>query len=100
MPVDPLETEETRAVRGLDTYRNYLQRFYQLSKSLHCDWSDFAEACKQATASSSRLATVDDGWLKRWLGIAWNTEFLVHRAAKDADMELRRIQNAWLPVQA
>jgi hypothetical protein len=100
MPLESLESSHSRDLYGFETYRNYLQRFCQHSKSSHPKWADFAAACKQATASLRPLADVDEAQIKRWLGIAWNTEALLHLAKDGEEIDLLRIQNAWLPVQA
>ncbi|GJL55932.1 MAG: hypothetical protein NPIRA02_30640 [Nitrospirales bacterium] len=81
-----------------ETYRNYLFRISELIRDTHTNWGNFAVACVDATRSLRPIHEPDLKYLRRFLGIAWNTESLIQE--QPTDIELIRINNAWLPVQA
>lgn len=81
-----------------ETYRNYLQRFATHSESIHPTWEILTNACAEATRKLKPCANLDHKWIRRFLGIAWNTESLLDCAPTEVDV--LRISNAWLPVQA
>jgi hypothetical protein len=81
-----------------ETYRNYLHRFASYSRELHPDCESLARACALATRGHRPLLDLDKGWVRRFTSIAWNTESLL--AATPVEVDLLRISNAWLPVQA
>jgi hypothetical protein len=81
-----------------ETYRNYLFRFSEHTQDTHTNWRKFAVACADTTQRLRPIDQPDLNYLRRFLGIAWNTETLIHE--RPTDIELIRINNAWLPVQA
>jgi hypothetical protein len=91
------DTDDENLIR-FETYRNYLHRFASHSESLHPTWESLISACADATRKLKPCNGLDQTWIKRFLGIAWNTESLLDRAP--TEIEVLRISNAWLPVQA
>ena len=85
-------------LRRFETYRNYLQRFCSLSRSEHPTWLTLAQACVAGTQALQPVGSLDASWVRRFMGIAWNTECLLNSVPEGAD--LLRVHNAWLPVQA
>lgn len=81
-----------------ETYRNYLFRISELTREIHSEWGKFAVACVEATHSLRPTSQPDLKYLQRFLRIAWNTESLIQE--RPDNIELIRINNAWLPVQA
>jgi hypothetical protein len=85
-------------LRRFETYRNYLQRFCNYSRSIHPTWTTLAAACNTSTQALQPHNPLDTTWIRRFMGIAWNTECVLRHSTRDDD--LLRVQNAWLPVQA
>lgn len=94
----PLEHIDADYLRAFETYRNYLERFCAHSRAVYPSWEDLAKACVAATEGLRPLEGLDLDWIRRLMGIAWNTECLMRQVPNGSD--LVRIQNAWLPVQA
>lgn len=93
-----MRAEDDDNLIRFQTYRNYLQRFSAHSELLHPTWESLISACSDATRKLKPCYDLDETWIKRFLGIAWNTETLLDHAP--TDIEVLRISNAWLPVQA
>ena len=93
-----MQAKDDENLIRFETYRNYLQRFASHSESLHPTWESLISTCANATRKLRPCKDLDQTWIRRFLGIAWNTESLLDRAP--TDIEVLRISNAWLPVQA
>jgi len=81
-----------------ETYRNYLKRFAAQSELIHPTWESLVCECADVSRKLKPSNDLDKTWIRRFLGIAWNTEALLDRAP--TEIEVLRISNAWLPVQA
>lgn len=81
-----------------DTYRFYLRSFASFLTDVHADWEMFGRAWASRVKQRPRMSTVDEDWLRRFLRLAWNTEHLLSIDAPD--VEMARVSNQWLPVQA
>ena len=95
LPLDHIHADD---LRRFETYRNYLQRFCSHSRAEHPTWLALANACAAATQQLQPTKPLDETWVRRFMGIAWNTECLMRHVPESAD--LLRVSNAWLPVQA
>lgn len=81
-----------------DTYRFYLRSFANHLSESHGDWETFGKMWAAKVSSLSVNTSLDNEWLARFLKLAWNTEHLL--TLEIPDVEMARISNQWLPVQA
>ena len=81
-----------------ETYRFYLQCICEYLRQEYDTWSKFGERCLEATRRLHEMRCFDDGWIKRFMKISWNTEYLLSVGADDP--ELMRINNQWKPIQS
>jgi hypothetical protein len=93
-------TPATDAERAFDTYRFYLICARDLLVRQHKEWKSFGKECLVATQKLQGMIDVDEAWIARWLKIAWNTEYLLTVALESQDINLLRISNQWVPIQA
>lgn len=97
-PVVPWPQADGDAQRVFQTYLNYLEAFRDALRSDFESWPGYCGACLHATRKLQGGVT-DEGWPARYLPLAWNTEYLLHRAPLEST-DVLRIANHWLPVQA
>ncbi|MCK4817536.1 hypothetical protein KA005_17340 [bacterium] len=81
-----------------ETYRFYLQCICEYLHQEYDSWTNFGERCLEATKRLREMPCFDDGWIKRFMKIAWNTEYLLSMGSDDP--ELMRINNQWTPIQS
>lgn len=94
IPPDHLATDSGKT---FDTYRYYLECICEHLLLEYQTWSEFAEKVASTTLRIQGVQGLDIGWIRQYLKIAWNTEFLVQ--ISDPDPDITRISNQWLPVQ-
>jgi len=90
--------ERTDDLIRFDTYRFYLHSVCAFLSDEHNAWDAFARQWLLEAAKLPPLTTIDEKWIARFLKLSWNTEYLL--AQKIDDVELARVSNQWLPVQA
>lgn len=93
-------TTPTDAERAFETYRFYLVWIQRLLIRDQKKWQTFGDVCLAKTKTLQGMKDVDEAWIRRWLKIAWNTEYLLTVALESTDASLLRISNQWVPIQA
>ncbi len=81
-----------------ETYRFYLESIYRQIEKEYPDWSLFCRKCIKETNNLKGFSGFDESWVKRWMKIAWNTEYLMKETTDD--YELIRFNNQWKPIQS
>lgn len=81
-----------------ETYRFYLESIYRQIEKEYPDWSLFCRKCIKETNNLKGFRGFDESWVKRWMKIAWNTEYLMKETTDD--YELIRFNNQWKPIQS
>lgn len=81
-----------------ETYRFYLESFCRQIDSEYSSWEDFCEKSLNQTQNLQGFRGFDESWIRRWMKIAWNTEYLMEEITDD--FELIRFNNQWKPIQS
>jgi len=81
-----------------ETYRFYLESFFQQIDKEYFSWEDFCKKTLHQTKNLQGFRGFDENWIKRWMKIAWNTEYLMEEMTDD--FELIRFNNQWKPIQS
>ena len=95
-----LGVPETESEKAFDTYRFYLECF---KDDLKEEYSNLDNLAKKIWAEYQSLTfgtgTIDQKIIRRFLFIAWNTEYLA-KTNISPDVEVIKISNQWRPIQA
>ena len=81
-----------------ETYRFYLESICRQLEKEYSVWRIYCNRCIEDTKSLQGLSGFDEVWVKRWMKIAWNTEYLMRENTEE--YELIRFNNQWKPIQA
>ncbi len=81
-----------------ETYRFYLESFCRQIDIEYRTWENFLEKCLDQSKRLQGFHGFDEAWVKRWMKIAWNTEYLMEESIDD--YELVRFNNQWKPIQS
>ena len=81
-----------------ETYRFYLE---SIANQIDIEYSSLENFCQiviDHTQNIQGYHGFNESWIKRWMKICWNTEFLMEE--KTDDIELIRFNNQWKPIQS
>jgi phosphopantetheinyl transferase (holo-ACP synthase) len=81
-----------------ETYRYYLDSICSQIEQEYTAWRLFCKFCLKETNSLQGISGLDEAWVKRWMKIAWNTEYLMRENTEE--YELIRFNNQWKPIQS
>lgn len=81
-----------------ETYRYYLDSICRQIEDEYTAWRVFCKFCLKETTSLQGISGFDEAWVKRWMKIAWNTEYLMRENTEE--YELIRFNNQWKPIQS
>ncbi|MFW6135040.1 MAG: hypothetical protein ACOC5R_05640 [Elusimicrobiota bacterium] len=81
-----------------ETYRFYLESICQQIDNEYLSWQDFCKKTLHQTINLQGFRGFYETCIKRWMKIAWNTEYLMEEMTDD--FELIRFNNQWKPIQS
>jgi len=81
-----------------ETYRFYLESFCRQIEIEYPSWENFCEKALRQTQRLQGFIGFDESWIRRWMKIAWNTEYLMEEMTED--FELIRFNNQWKSIQS
>lgn len=91
--------EDPNEIR-FDVYEYYLENWVSFIKQKYNEFDDFVKFVVNKTKRIQGKKDIDSRYLKRFLYIGWNTEFLLSYNDTNFDTEILRISNQWKPIQA
>lgn len=91
------ELNEADQRRRFSTYWNYLAQLERLLRDQYGDWRKFGRTVLHSTRKLRPDPSLDRHHVRRFLRLAWNTEYLL--SAGGDDPEMLQLANHWAPVQ-
>lgn len=89
----------TKSEKAFDTYRFYLSCIVDDLEKNYSTLEDFAKHAWDECGLALSTYTLDNKILRRFLIIAWNTEYL-SKSNISPEIEIIKISNQWRPIQA
>lgn len=90
---------ETDEEITFDTYRFYLKEIASILKKEYINLEGLADHFSKTYKIKPSIHTLDEKIFRRFLVIAWNTEYL-SRTNISQEIEILKISNQWKPIQA
>lgn len=89
--------KDTTEIR-FETYRFYLKCIAEYIRCTYTNWKEFANVVRLSHIKPINIDYPDIDFAKKFLKIAWNTEFIVCNT-QFKDVDTIRINNQWKPIQ-
>lgn len=90
----------TKSEKAFETYRSYLSSIIADFVKIYSTLDNFAEhAWKECELTPLRRPPFDSKTIRRYLIIAWNTEYLLE-LNNFSEIDIVKISNQWRPIQA
>ena len=83
-----------------DVYEYYLENWVDFINQKYKNFDNYIKFVIDKTRTVQGRKNIDTSYLKRFLFIGWNTEYLLSYNDKGANTDILRINNQWKPIQA
>lgn len=79
------------------TYWNYVRHISYFLNNEYDDWREFGDQVQYKIRKLQGFGDFDKEWVRRFLRLAWNTEYLLNQGRDDS--ELLKLSTHWVPIQ-
>lgn len=90
--------QKTESEIAFGVYRRYLENFSLYMEAVYSNLEGLAKELNVKFSKFQINSKLDISYIKRFLFISWNTEYLAENEQYN-DIELTRVNNQWKPIQ-